>query len=75
MQQNHLVQHIKDNKQGHLESMEFIHLYGNKIITTSGGGMLVSNDDEAIKKARFWSTQSRDMEDIINIQSLDKVIE
>ena len=33
---------------------------GNKIITTSGGGMLVSNDDEAIKKARFWSTQSRD---------------
>ena len=33
---------------------------GNKIITTSGGGMLVSNNDEAIKKARFWSTQSRD---------------
>ena len=35
---------------------------GNKIITTSGGGMLVSNDEEAIKKARFWSTQSRDNE-------------
>lgn len=33
---------------------------GNKIITTSGGGMLLSNDEEAIKKARFWSTQSRD---------------
>lgn len=33
---------------------------GNKIITTSGGGMLVSNDEEKIKKARFWSTQSRD---------------
>lgn len=33
---------------------------GNKIITTSGGGMLVSNNDEAIQKARFWSTQSRD---------------
>lgn len=33
---------------------------GNKIITTSGGGMLVSNDEEAIKKARKWSTQSRD---------------
>ena len=33
---------------------------GNKIITTSGGGMLVSNDDEAIKKARFWATQARD---------------
>lgn len=32
---------------------------GNKIITTSGGGMLISNDDEAIKKARYLSTQSR----------------
>ncbi|EJS00701.1 DegT/DnrJ/EryC1/StrS family aminotransferase [Bacillus mycoides] len=33
---------------------------GNKIITTSGGGMLVSNDEERISKARFWATQSRD---------------
>lgn len=33
---------------------------GNKIITTSGGGMLVSDDEEKIKKVRFWSTQSRD---------------
>ena len=33
---------------------------GNKIITTSGGGMLVSDDEDAIKKARFWATQSRD---------------
>lgn len=33
---------------------------GNKIITTSGGGILVSNDEERIKKVRFWSTQSRD---------------
>lgn len=33
---------------------------GNKIITTSGGGMLVSDDEEGIKKARFWSTQARD---------------
>lgn len=33
---------------------------GNKIITTSGGGMLVSNDEEAIKKSRFWATQARD---------------
>lgn len=33
---------------------------GNKIITTSGGGMLVSDDEAGIKKARFWSTQSRD---------------
>lgn len=33
---------------------------GNKIITSSGGGMLVSNDEEKINKARFWATQSRD---------------
>ncbi len=33
---------------------------GNKIITTSGGGMLVSNNEEKIRKARFWATQSRD---------------
>ena len=33
---------------------------GNKIITTSGGGMLVSNDEDAIKKSRFWATQSRE---------------
>ena len=33
---------------------------GNKIITTSGGGMLVSNDEDKIKKVRFWSTQSRE---------------
>lgn len=35
---------------------------GNKIITTSGGGMLVSDDEKQINKARFWSTQSRDPE-------------
>lgn len=33
---------------------------GNKIITTSGGGILVSNNEEAIKKVRFWSTQARE---------------
>lgn len=33
---------------------------GNKIITTSGGGMLVSNNEEGIAKVRFWSTQARD---------------
>jgi pyridoxal phosphate-dependent aminotransferase EpsN len=33
---------------------------GNKIITTSGGGMLLSNDGEAILRARFLSTQARD---------------
>jgi dTDP-4-amino-4,6-dideoxygalactose transaminase len=33
---------------------------GNKIITTSGGGMLVTNDEQAARKARFLATQARD---------------
>ncbi len=33
---------------------------GNKIITTSGGGMLVSSDGELIQKAKFLATQARD---------------
>ena len=33
---------------------------GNKIITTSGGGMLVARDRAWVDKARFWSTQSRE---------------
>lgn len=33
---------------------------GNKIITTSGGGMLLTDDKEAADKARFWSTQARE---------------
>jgi len=33
---------------------------GNKMITTSGGGMLLSNDLKSLEKARFWSTQARD---------------
>lgn len=33
---------------------------GNKIITTSSGGMLVSDDKEAIDRARFLATQARD---------------
>ncbi len=33
---------------------------GNKIITTSGGGMLIGEDPDLISKARFWATQARD---------------
>ena len=35
---------------------------GNKIITSSGGGMLVSDDVDVIAKARFLSTQAREPE-------------
>lgn len=33
---------------------------GNKILTTSGGGMLVSNNSEWIEKAKFYSTQAKE---------------
>ncbi|MDD2362480.1 MAG: aminotransferase class I/II-fold pyridoxal phosphate-dependent enzyme [Oscillospiraceae bacterium] len=45
---------------GHLGIISF---NGNKIITTSGGGMLLFNGENAeaeAKKARFWATQSRE---------------
>ena len=40
--------------------MGILSFNGNKIITTSGGGALVSKNDEYIKKARFLATQARD---------------
>jgi pyridoxal phosphate-dependent aminotransferase EpsN len=36
---------------------------GNKIITTSGGGMLVSNDAALVRHAKFLATQARDHEE------------
>lgn len=32
---------------------------GNKIITTTGGGMLCASNPELAQRARFWSTQAR----------------
>jgi dTDP-4-amino-4,6-dideoxygalactose transaminase len=40
--------------------MAVLSFNGNKIITTSGGGALISNDNEIISKARFLATQARD---------------
>lgn len=45
---------------GNFGTYSAISFNGNKIITTSGGGMLLSDDNDAIKKSRFWATQSRD---------------
>jgi len=42
--------------------MGILSFNGNKIITTSGGGMLVSDNEDYIKKARFLATQSREPE-------------
>ena len=38
----------------------FYSFNGNKIITTSGGGMIVSDDEALISKVKFWATQARD---------------
>jgi dTDP-4-amino-4,6-dideoxygalactose transaminase len=40
--------------------MSALSFNGNKIITTSGGGALVSSNNEYVEKARFLSTQARD---------------
>ncbi|SER59931.1 DegT/DnrJ/EryC1/StrS family aminotransferase [Salisediminibacterium halotolerans] len=50
----------KGKKSGSLGHFGVFSFNGNKIISTSGGGMLVSNDEQAIEKARFLSTQARD---------------
>ncbi|KQU17153.1 pyridoxal phosphate-dependent aminotransferase [Bacillus sp. Leaf13] len=50
----------KGKKSGTFGKFGIYSFNGNKIITTSGGGMLVSNDEEALKKARFLATQARD---------------
>jgi len=47
-------------KAGGFGRMSVFSFNGNKIITTSGGGMLVSSDGEIIQKARFLATQARD---------------
>lgn len=50
----------KGKKCGSLGDFGVFSFNGNKIITTSGGGMLVSDDVKALEKARFWATQARD---------------
>lgn len=45
---------------GSFGAMGIFSFNGNKIITTSGGGMLVSNRKDWIDKARFLATQARD---------------
>ncbi len=45
---------------GSLGDLGVFSFNGNKIITTSGGGMLVSNRKEWIDRARYLSTQARD---------------
>lgn len=50
----------RDGAAGTLGRAGIYSFNGNKIMTTSGGGMLVSDDRELVEKARFRSTQSRE---------------
>jgi len=52
----------KGKKCGSIGQMGILSFNGNKIITTSGGGMLVSDNEDYIKKARFLATQARELE-------------
>ncbi|MEW6212793.1 MAG: aminotransferase class I/II-fold pyridoxal phosphate-dependent enzyme [Acidobacteriota bacterium] len=47
-------------KAGSFGLMSVLSFNGNKIITTSGGGMLLSDDESLIRRARFLATQARD---------------
>jgi dTDP-4-amino-4,6-dideoxygalactose transaminase len=49
-----------DKPCGSMGDLSILSFNGNKIITTSGGGALCSNDENLISKARFYATQSRE---------------
>lgn len=51
---------IKGKACGSFGDFGVLSFNGNKIITTSGGGALLSNNTEAIAKARFLATQAKD---------------
>ncbi len=48
-------------KAGSIGDVGVFSFNGNKIITTSGGGALLSNNEEWIKKARYLATQAREL--------------
>lgn len=55
-----LGSHIHDRKTGTYGDIGVLSFNGNKIITTSGGGALLSNSKDYVEKARFFATQARD---------------
>ncbi len=50
----------KGKQCGTFGNYNIVSFNGNKIITTSGGGMLITDDKKARDKAFFWSTQARE---------------
>jgi dTDP-4-amino-4,6-dideoxygalactose transaminase len=55
-----LGSNINNNPCGNFGKFGVLSFNGNKIITTSGGGALLSKNGELIEKAKFLSTQARD---------------
>jgi dTDP-4-amino-4,6-dideoxygalactose transaminase len=55
-----LGSHYNGHQTGVFGKMGILSFNGNKIITTSGGGALLSDDEALIQKARFLATQARD---------------
>lgn len=55
-----LGSHFNGRMMGTIGELAALSFNGNKIITTSGGGALVSKNAELIEKARFLATQARD---------------
>jgi pyridoxal phosphate-dependent aminotransferase EpsN len=51
---------FQDKPAGSFGKMACFSFNGNKIITASGGGMLVSDNEDYIRQARFLATQARD---------------
>jgi len=56
-----LGSNYKNKKCSSFGQMGILSFNGNKIMTTSGGGMLVSENEKYIKKARFLATQAREL--------------
>lgn len=50
----------KGRPAGSLGDVNVFSFNGNKIITTTGGGMLVAQRKDRVDRARFWATQARD---------------
>jgi dTDP-4-amino-4,6-dideoxygalactose transaminase len=55
-----LGSHYNGKRLGSFGVMNILSFNGNKIITTSGGGALLSDNDELISRSRFLATQARD---------------
>ena len=50
----------QNHKCGSFGDLSVFSFNGNKIITTSGGGMVLARDQKSIEKMRYWATQARE---------------